>query len=160
MIFGDLLFSGDSAGLSYGHCYGNHIAWVQVAAQNTWYNIADADIADGQLHDVAHDGNGMLTIAPAGKCLVTWSLCFQDDKANDHLEVGVEVSSSGAADPAGQGHSENKFAGQEEHLGSSAILDLAAGATLQLAIRTTDAAPAPTIDVQAINLCAVMLERA
>jgi len=140
--------------LVFGSCYGNHIGWQQVAAaQNTWYNIASANINDGQLHNVTHDGNGMLTVTEPGMYLITYSLCYEDDKANDHLEVGIEISSSGAAEAAGQTHSENKFAGEEEHLGGCAILDLADNATIELAIRTTDGAPAPTIDVVGINIC-------
>ena len=154
---GDAVFVG-GAGLVFGSCYGNHIGWQQVGAvQNTWYNISIAAMNDGQLHNVTHDGNGMLTVTEPGMYLVTWSLCYLDDKANDHVEAGIEVSSSGSADPAGQGHSENKFASEGEHLSSSAILDLADNATIELCIRTTDGAPAPTIDVQAANISVVQI---
>lgn len=141
----------------FGSCYGNHIAWVQAAAvQNTWYNISDVDIEDGELSDVTHDGSGKLTVLEAGEYLVNWSLCYEDNQANDHVEVGIEVSGSGAAEVDGRAHSENKFANEEEHLSSCAILDLEANATLELAIRTTDVGN-PTITVDGMNLAATRI---
>lgn len=153
VIGGDTVFVG-AAGLSFGSCYGNHIGWSQASAvQNTWYNISDSDMIDGMLHNVTHDGDGKLTVANAGMYYVGYSCCFEDNVANDHVEVGIEVSGSGSADVKGIGHLENKFANEEEHLGSCTILDLAANATLEVAIRTTDA-DTPTIKVDAVNLTA------
>lgn len=149
---GDLVFVGAGKGLVYGSCYGNHIAWTQAAAvQNTWYNISDADMVDGLLNKVTHDGDGKLTVTEAGVYKTSYSVCFEDDVANDHIEVGIEVSGSGSANAAGQAHVENKFANEEEHLGSSCILDLADNATVEVAIRTTDAGT-PTITIHAVNL--------
>lgn len=155
-IDGDMVFVG-AAGLSFGSCYGNHIGWSQASAvQNTWYNISDASMNDGQLNGVAHDGSGKLTVTYAGMYLVNYGCCFEDDAANDHVEVGIEISGSGSANAAGQGHLENKFANEEEHLSSSCILDLAANATIEIAIRTTDAGT-PTISVQAVNMSALQV---
>ena len=156
IIDGDTVFVG-AAGLSYGSCYGNHIGWSQVSTvQNTWYNISDSDMADGGLHNVTHDGDGKLTVTNAGHYLIAWSCCFEDNAANDHIEIGIEISDSGSADAKGQAHVENKFANEEEHLSSSTILDLATNATLEIAIRTTDVGT-PTISVQAINLSCVQV---
>jgi len=135
---GDTVFVGGS-GLSFGSCYGNHIAWTQAnAVHNTWYNISDSDMADGILNNVAHDGSGKLTVTYAGMYLISYTICYSNDTANDHVEAGIEVSGSGSANAAGQSHSENKFANEEEHLSGMAILDLAASATIEIAIRTTD----------------------
>jgi len=151
---GDMKFVG-GAGLPFGSCYGNHIAWVQVnAVQNTWYNISDADMNDGNLHNVTHDGSGELTVTEPGMFFVSYSCCFENDAANDHVEIGIEINGSGAADAAGQCHVENKFASEEEHVGSSAILDLADNSTIEVAIRTTDAGT-PTITVHAVNLSVI-----
>ena len=148
---GDLIFVG-TAGLPYGSCYGNHIGWSQAnAVQNTWYNVSDVDMNDGQLHRVTHDGSGKLTVTDPGRYLISWSCCFEDNVANDHIEVGVEINGGGSAEAAGQGHLENKFASEEEHLSSSCIFDLADNATIEVAIRTTDAGT-PTISIQAINI--------
>ena len=153
---GDTTFVG-SSGLAFGSCYGNHIGWSQAsAAQNTWYNVSDSDMADGTLNNVAHDGSGKLTVTYAGMYLISYSMCFEDDTANNHVEVGLEITGSGSANVAGVSHSENKFASEEEHLSGTAILDLAASATIELAIRTTDATT-PALSVQGINLSVVRL---
>ena len=152
----DVIFKA-GGGLCFGSCYGNHIAWAQAAAvQNTWYNVSDADMLDGVLHNVAHDGSGKLTVTYAGMYHVVYTICFENDTANDHVETGIEVTGSGAANAAGQAHTENKFANEEEHMSGNCILDLAASATLEVAIRTTDAAT-PDFTVHAVNLVCVQL---
>jgi len=153
----DTYWAGASSGLPYGSCYGNHIGWSQAnAVQNTWYNISDADMADGSLNLFTHDGNGKLTATKAGTYLINYQICFEDDVVNDHIETGIEIDGSGSADNAGIGHSENKFASEEEHLSSTAILTLTAGQTIEIAIRTTDAGT-PTITVQGLNITVVMV---
>lgn len=157
MTFGGDGNAADDSGLPYGSFYGNHIGWSQAnAVQNTWYNISDADISDGELMNVEHDGNGKLGIATAGRYLINYSVCFEDDVANDHIETGIEVSGSGSAVSPGQGHSENKFASEEEHLSGTLILDLAVEDTLEIAIRTTDN-NTPTISVQSVNMTVVLI---
>jgi hypothetical protein len=142
-------------GLPSGTCYGNHIAWAQAAAaQNTWYNISDADMISGNLHNVTHDGNGQLTALIAGMYWAAYSICFEDDIANDHIETGLEINGGGAAEANGQCHVENKFANEEEHLGTGTVLDLAANDTVEVTIRTTDAGT-PDITVHAVNLTLV-----
>ena len=148
-------FQLDGSVKPYGSCYGNHIGWLQEnAVDDTWYNISDSDMASGPLYLVTHDGDGELTVTEAGQYLVTYSLCFYDDVANNHIEVGIEVSNSGAAEAAGRCHVENKFASQEEHLGGGTILTLDANATIEIAIRTTDAGT-PDISVTGVNLSVV-----
>jgi hypothetical protein len=88
--------------------------------------------------------------------LVNYSLSFEDDTVNDHIEVGIEVSGSGSANAAGQNHTESKFANEEEGIGGTCILDLAASATIEVAIRTTDN-NTPTISVQHVNLTCVLV---
>ena len=153
---GDVVFVG-SGGLVFGSCYGNHINWLQAGAvQNTWYNISDPDIVTGELNNVTHDGSGELTVTKPGKYKISYSVCFVDDTANDHIEVGIEVNDSGVANAAGLCHVENKFANEEEHVGSCCILDLPNNATIELAIRTTDLGN-PDITVHAINLVCVQV---
>ena len=88
--------------------------------------------------------------------LIGYSICFEDNQANDHLEGGIEINGSGAAEAAGQCHLENKFANEWEHMGSSTILDLADNSTIEIAIRTIDAGT-PTISVHAVNLTCVQI---
>lgn len=144
----DVVFTG-GGGLCFGSMYGDHIALNLAGGDttiNVWYNVVSAGIADGTLHNVTHDGNGKLTVANAGHYLVHWDVALQSDAANDEAEGGIEVSNSGTADPAGVGHFETKFAAEEEHMSGSAILDLAAGATLEVTIRSTIGATVITID--------------
>jgi len=150
---GDLTFEG-TGGLAFGSCGGNHIALTIAdanAVQNTWYNCSDSTITDGELHLVTHNGGGLLTVEREGKYLATYSLCFEDDAANDHVEVGFELDGGSSAETLGQSHLENKFASEQEHVGSSTVLDLAAGSTIELTIRHIDAGT-PDITVHNINL--------
>ena len=158
---GDVHFKA-AAGLYFGGCYGNHInllindAGDDKADENVWYNISDADIDDGELHWVTHDGSGKLEVTYAGTYLITYSMCFEDDTVNNHVEGGIELAGSGSAQNAGQCHLENKFANEEEHMGSSAIFSMDAGTSIELAIRTTEAT-APEITIHAINLSVVCI---
>lgn len=136
---GDLVFVG-GAGLVFGGCYGDHIAWVQAAmVQNTWYNISDADISSMALNGVTHDGSGELTVTEPGMYLVSYSITYQMDHANEHIEVGIELNGSGSATAIGHLHAETKFANQEEALSGTCILDLADNTTVEVTVQTTDA---------------------
>ena len=142
-------------GLIFGSCYGNDIGWSQAAAQNTWYNIVDADIVDGVLHNVTHDGNGKLTVTYAGMYHVSYSLSLECDTQNKHIETGIEISGSGSANAAGQQHIHlpnlAAMANTEWAVSGVCILDVAASATFEIAVGTTDAG-APTLLVDHINL--------
>lgn len=137
---GDTYWVGAGAGLLRGYCYGDHINWTQAnAAQNTWYNIADADMASGQLNEVTHDGNGLLTVARAGVYLVGFSVSYEVDSANVHIELGVEIDGAAPAADSPHAHTTSKFSNQEQHNGTPLVpIVLAAGQTIQVAIRTTE----------------------
>ena len=123
----DLFFIGDGSGLPYGSCWGNEIAWTQAnAAQNTWYNISDTDMTDGQLNLVTHDGDGKLTVTKAGRYLINYSLSIETSVANTHLESGIEITGSGSAENAGRNHVEAGRANAQYACSGTAILDLAA----------------------------------
>ena len=111
-------------------------------------------MVDGELNLTTHDGSGKLTVTKAGRYLINYSITWEDTTANDHTEVGIEVSGSGSANPAGITHSETKFANEEQTQSGTAILSLAANDTIELAIRTTDA-NTPTISVQDVNITMV-----
>lgn len=145
------------ADVNYGSCSMYEGAWSQAAAvQNTWYNVSDADFIDGQLHNVTHDGSGKLTVTNAGIYLCNVSLDWLNSTANDHIEIGFEVNGSGSAQTEGIVCSETKFA-NEEHMGSTtALLNIGAGQTLELCIRTTDN-NTPTITVECVNLNCVQI---
>ena len=155
-IAGDLTFTSAGDGLCYGSCSCYNIGWTQVAAQNTWYNVVDAAFINGQLNNVAHDGNGKLTVTNAGIYKVDVSLDLEVDAANTHVEIGFEVSGSGSAATEGIVCTETKFADKEHQLSTTALLDLAANATIELCVRTTDAGT-PTIIIDCVNMNCVQV---
>ena len=143
---------GDTAGIPYGNCYGDHIGWTQAAAaQNTWYNISDASMVSGQLLNVTHDGSGQLTAPTAGRYTVTLDITYCVNAANKHIDIGLEVNSSGTAVASSHLHSETKFANVEEVLSIKTILDLAANDTVEASIRTVDTGT-PTIEVEDVHI--------
>lgn len=141
--------------IPYGSCYGNEIAWAQAAAvQNTWYPISDADMTDGNLIQVTHDGSGKLTVATAGKYLVNWATSIDISNNNDHVQVGIIVD--GTASAQGLNHAESAKANDHKSISGTAIIALTAGQTVQIGIRTTDS-NTPTLGVDHLNITIVWL---
>jgi len=143
---GDLLWTGTGTGLAYGNCYGNEIAWTQASAvQNTYYDIADSDMATGYLNNVTHDGNGKLTVTEPGMYLCVWYASLEANGANVHLQMAISVNGTEIAD--GSNHFETFGVSNQSPVSGTAILDLADNATVNLSVRTTDAGgPDLTID--------------
>lgn len=153
----DLYFSGAGSGLPFGSCYGNDIAWSQAAAvQNTWYNISDADMTDGELNAVTHDGNGKLTVLKAGRYLINYSIDLDGSVANDHYESGIEIDGSGSDISQGRTHVSGVSANADNPLAGTAIVNLAANATIEVCVRTTDA-NTPTITVDHLTITVVQV---
>ena len=153
---GDVVFVGGS-GLVYGFAYGSEIAWTQAsAAQNTWYNIVDADIADGQLHNVTHDGNGLLTVGYTGKYFVSANVSIECSQAGKHIQVGIEVNGSGSYEGTITNHLVTGSAAVEYALSLSGIIALSAGDTVEITIRTTDAGT-PNLTVDHFNLSIIQV---
>jgi len=152
---GDLTFVG-TAGLVFGSCSCYDIGWTQVAAEDIWYNISDAAFIDGQLNNVTHDENGKLTVLKAGVYKVNVSIDWEVNAANKHIEVGFEISGSESAATEGIVCSEGKFANEEEGISTTALLDLAANATIEVCVRTTDVGT-PTLKVNCVSLNCVQI---
>ena len=152
----DLIFAA-GAGLAYGTCYGDHIAFDQDdLAQNTWYNINDADMASGPLNNVAHDGNGLLTVTYAGDYQVSFNVAYELDTAAVHLEFGIEIDGGAPAAGSPLAHTTSFFANQEQDSSASAIIALTAGQTIQVAARTIDGGT-PDIVVDNVYLNCLMV---
>jgi hypothetical protein len=152
---GDTWWEADGSGLPFGSAYGNDIAWAQATAvQNTWYEVADADMTDGQLNLVTHDGNGKLTVSKAGRYFISYDIVATCSAAGKELQSGISVS--GTENDAGLDHEIATNANAKEKLGSHAILDLAANATIEVSIRTTDAGT-PDIAVEHLNIVLFMV---
>ncbi len=122
----------------FGNCFGSEIGWTQAAAvQNQWYVVTDADMVDGKLHGITHDGNGQLTAPKAGFYLVDWAGAFEADAANVHVQITLSIDGDVVDD--GMNHFETAAVNREETCSGNTILELAAGETVNVAIRTTDA---------------------
>ncbi len=150
VIAGDTYWTGDGSGLPYGSVWGNEIDWVQTnAAQDTWYEISDANITTGQLNEVTHDGNGQLTIGIAGRYHCIWSVTSEVTAANQHIQITFSVNGTEISD--GMNHYESFGVSRQFPISGNAILDLAATDTLEVSIRTTDAGT-PDISVDHYNI--------
>lgn len=156
-LLGDTWWEGEGFGLPYGSCSSVDvgIAWTQASAvQNTWYDISDADMADGQLNLVTHDGSGQLTVTLAGRYLITYTITSEVSAANVHIETAISVS--GTESTFGIGHAHFVTANAEAELSGTAILDLAANATINISIRTTDAGT-PNLSVDMLDITLVQV---
>lgn len=151
---GDTYYTASGSGLPFGSCWGNELTQAMNSmAQNTWYLVSDTGMTDGQLNLCTHDGSGKLTVTKAGKYLVNWSFTGECSASNKHCEGGIAVSGTVAND--GQAHFESS-ANQEFCIGSTAILSVAASATFEVAIRTTDTGT-PNVLVDDMNLSIVQI---
>lgn len=150
----------NSGRLSHGSCWGNEIGWTQAGAvQDTWYPISDADMSDGQLADVTHDGSGKLTVTFAGKYLVSYSASLECSALNKHVQTGIGVTPDGdaiAIQNDGMQHYDVATPNAQLTQGSTAILDLAALDAVQIVIRTTDTGT-PDLSVDHLNISVVRL---
>jgi hypothetical protein len=147
--------AGTGGALCYASVHGEEIAWSQSAAQNTWYEVSDTDMADGQLGNGAtHDGSGKITVPNAGMYQIAYSITFEVGAANKHVESAISIS--GTEQTPGQSHLETLAAGIEHIFSSVAILSLSAGATIEVSMRQNDTGSA-TITVDDVNISVVQL---
>jgi hypothetical protein len=152
---GDVTFLGDGSGLPYGSCYGNEINWTQAsAAQDTWYEVSDADMADGELNGVTHDGSGKLTVSVAGRYLINYTCSAEVSLPGKHVQSGISISGTEVA--AGISHYNAASANEQFNTAGTAILDLAANATVEVSLRTTDTGT-PDISVDHLNITVIMI---
>ncbi|KKN82816.1 hypothetical protein LCGC14_0306400, partial [marine sediment metagenome] len=155
-FLGDLVFQGAGSGLPYGECYGDAIAWTQVAVQNTWYKVSDSDMVTDELNLMTHDGNGKLTLEKAGVYLVSYSFVWESPRANEHTEFGISVDGAGTPHMASHIRTESKFANVEQQQSHSTLITITAGQTIEGVIRTVDSGN-PTLTVDDLHIVAVMI---
>lgn len=151
---GDTFWSGNGTGLPHASVWGNDIAFTQAAAvQDTWYPISDTDISTGSVNEATHDGMGQLTIGKNGKYDIFYCLASECDTQNKHVETGIQVDGTTIGDARQHYHLPNVAAmtNTEFPMSSGGTIDIAAGQTVNVAIRTTDAG-LPDLKVDHINL--------
>lgn len=147
---GDTVFV-DGAGVPFGGYYGVGINWSQAnAVQNTWYHISDSDMGNGQLHMFTHDGSGQLTATYSGKYYIFYTVCFEVDQANDHIEAGLSIDGNAPSSNRAINVLETPAANMEVQLAGCTMLNINASSTIDLRIRTTDN-NTPTITVHNVN---------
>ena len=151
-ISGDIKFiRGTGAGLIYGSCYGNEIVWTQNSAvQDTWYPISDPDMIDGQLHNVAHNGSGKLTVTYGGAYMVTYTLSGEMSANNLHLQTVLRID--GVEGVLGINHAEASKANDHMAINGCGIPLIGANGTIEVSLRTTDAGT-PDIGVDHLGIC-------
>ena len=142
--------------VAHGCCHGTGIAWAQaLAVQNTWYPISDADMADGELHNAEHDGNGKITIYSAGHYLVLWSMSGGNDKNDDDTEIAIRKS--GVITTHGKVTFQTPKANYLFSKSGQAMLGLTANDYIEVAIRTIDN-NTPTLSVDTLNLSVILID--
>ena len=145
---GSIFWGGSGNGLHFCSCYGNEIGWTQVAAQNTWYDISDADITTGQSNVISHS-QGQFTVSKNGMYEVHYDISVQSSVANKHIQATFSVNGTEGND--GMNHIEAPSANKSFAVGGCAILALSANDTVNCSIRTTDAGN-PTLEVDHYNI--------
>lgn len=147
IFYGDTYWSGAGSGLLYGSAQSGtaSIAWNQVAAQNTWYEISSAAIVDGLLNGITHDGSGQLTVLTEGVYDAIGIISVSSDTLNMHLQACFSVNGTEITTRAVQEH-EFQSTTDPVVVTISEYLDLAANDTVEISIRVTDAGN-PTITI-------------
>lgn len=143
--------------LAYGSCTSafTDINWSQAsAAQNTWYEITDTDMADGILSLVTHDGSGELTVTNGGVYQIAYSVTLQSNTANVELQSGIFINGSGNS--SGGGWLEAVTANVPYQLSGTGTIRLAAGSTIDIRLRTIDAST-PTITANFLDVTATQV---
>ena len=149
----DFRFLDSGSGLAFGSCHGYEIGWSQVAVQNTWYEVSDADIVDGGLNGISHDGSGLLTVTDAGKYLLTGQVTMANT-ASKHVVLGWTKNNGASAETYPKGHAEAN-AGEEISVSINGIVTLAADDEVELSVMSTDAGT--TIGVEDYNLTLIQV---
>jgi hypothetical protein len=136
----------------YGLCLGDEIGWSQASAvQNTWYAVTDADINDGALNGVSHDGSGTLSPAATGVFLIMYSLSIECNTSGKHVTTGISVN---AATPSGINHQETQGANSQTPISGFTIGTVSVGETVTVVIGTTDTGT-PNIAVDHLMLAMI-----
>ncbi len=143
------ILSSDSIGLPFGNFFGNEIDFTQVAAQNIWYTISDADITATPLHRMTFLNNQELKIEESGFYLLNYYLDATISIAGKHVLTAPGINSTEQL--SGSAHYEFGQANEEITISASAILQLLVDDLITLKISTEDTGN-PTITVCHVGL--------
>ena len=146
------ILSVDGSLLAYGNFHGNEIAWVQVAAQNVWYDILDADIALVGQNKMTFQNNGQFKIAVAGWYSLDWAITCESSIANKHV-LG-SIGKNGVNYTPAQTHVEYGRANEEGPMSMPSLALLAVDDLITVGVETPDAGN-PTLTVDHVGLTIV-----
>ncbi len=143
------ILSADSLTLPYGSFKGNEIGFSQVAAQDVWYPVLDADITVNLINKTTFQNNGEILILVNGIYSCHYYLTVESSIANKHVLTAFEINE--AAQDMGQMHREFGRANEESGLTASGQFNLIVDDVIRVAISTPDAGN-PTLSVDHIGL--------
>jgi len=143
--------------LSYGSMYSITDMAITMTTQNVWYEIdAAAAWVTGKLNNCTFT-DPYITVTNAGTYLITWNIGGRIGTANQVVRCGIMIDRTVTDNPThglpgvqGEGRGVFEFlnAARRLNTGGSAILTLAAGRTVSLAVRNlTSAAKVLTVGV-------------
>jgi hypothetical protein len=138
---GDLLFSGDGAGLVYGHMYTNSTIAVTLTDQSTWYELDGATAWTTGLLNGCSFTDPAITVLEPGKYEIIWSLSTNfsaSPGAIQEIEYGIMVG--GSIQNEGQAHRTLANSTDTGNCAGVAILDLADNAVISLAAKNETSA--------------------
>ena len=132
--------------MAYGSMYSISDMAVTLTTQSQWYEV-DAATAwiTGKVHNCSFT-DPYITVANAGTYLITWNMTMRIGTANQLIVAGIMIDQTntdgpahGAAGVQSEGRSRVDFLNSARRLNvsASAILQLAAGKKVSLAIRNT-----------------------
>lgn len=148
------ILSTDATPLPFGSYRGNEIDWAQVAAQDVWYTVSDADISVGQVNKVVFQNNQELKIQQNGMYLLNYYITIECSIAGKHVLTAPEIN--GIEQPDGQPHKEFGRANEEDTLPGTAIFNLTVGDLVSIGVSTSDAGN-PTLAVSHIGLTIIKI---
>lgn len=133
-----LFFTGVDSGLCYGGIHMHGVHETITLTQNVYTSISSgaAMWSDSPLNDVTTDlASGALIIGKAGVYKVDWSLSAEAETSSMDCDVDLFIDGVEQAD----GASRRVFgaANDKGNMGATALLDCAAGATIDLRVKNT-----------------------
>lgn len=143
------ILSSDGSLLPYGSFKGNEIAWSQVAAQNVWYTISDADISIDYQNKMLFQNNQEFKIAVAGFYSTAYYLSMRSSIANKHILAAPEIN--GVEQLGGRNHILFGAPNVELPISGTSIMQLSVDDIVSVGVSTENAGN-PTITVDHIGL--------
>ena len=143
--------------LNYGSMYSISDMAITMITQNVWYEIdAAAAWVPGKLNNCTFT-DPYITVTDAGTYFITWNIRSRIGTANQVVEIGIMIDQTVTDNPTnglpgvqGEGRSGMEFLNAARRLSTSgsAILTLAAGRKVSLAVRNiTSAAKVLTVGI-------------